>query len=201
MHLCLKVNKRRRKCHVCCVGVMPEGRERRRQKIYNDEVFRPQRINSKSGHRTEKSIDGTPSGRWPGEGPDDPGLRSRDKSKCTRLANVKTCMIRGGKRNKHDQMFWVGSVAGLSRQNKEKTKMFWIGLVPALWTQNEEVRLSGYIVSQPGIRGVMVIVAGYGHGDTSSNPGLIAFHIALIPLGKVWIQLFSLQLWVNSRAD
>ena len=30
---------------------------------------------------------------------------------------------------------------------------------------------------------------------------LIAFHIALIPLGKVWIQLFSLQLWLNSRAD
>ena len=30
---------------------------------------------------------------------------------------------------------------------------------------------------------------------------LIAFHVALIPLGKVWIQLFSLQLWVNSRAD
>ena len=30
---------------------------------------------------------------------------------------------------------------------------------------------------------------------------LIAFHIALIPLEKVWIQLFSLQLWVNSRTD
>ena len=30
---------------------------------------------------------------------------------------------------------------------------------------------------------------------------LITFPIALIPLGKVWIQLFSLQLWVNSRAD
>ena len=45
----------------------------------------------------------------------------------------------------------------------------------------------------------MVIVAGIGHGDTSSNPGLIAFHIALIPSGKVCIQLFSLQLWVNSR--
>ena len=28
---------------------------------------------------------------------------------------------------------------------------------------------------------------------------LIAFHIALIPLGKVRIQLFSLQQWVNSR--
>ena len=52
-------------------------------------------------------------------------------------------------------------------------------------------------------RDVMVIVVGNGHGDTSSNPGqgLIAFHVALIPLGKVWIQLFSLQLWVNSRAD
>ena len=33
-------------------------------------------------------------------------------------------------------------------------------------------------------RGVMVIVTGIGHGDTSSNPGLIAFHIALIPLGR-----------------
>ena len=52
-----------------------------------------------------------------------------------------------------------------------------------------------------GARGVMVIVAGIGHGDTSSNPGLITFHIALIPFGKVCIQLFSLQLWVNSRAD
>ena len=52
-----------------------------------------------------------------------------------------------------------------------------------------------------GARGVMVIVAGIELGDTSSNPGLIAFHIALIPLGKVWIQLFSLQLWVNSRTD
>ena len=30
---------------------------------------------------------------------------------------------------------------------------------------------------------------------------LIAFHIALMLLGKVCIQLFSLQLWVNSRAD
>ena len=29
----------------------------------------------------------------------------------------------------------------------------------------------------------------------------IAFHIALIPLGKVWIQSFSLQLWVNNRTD
>ena len=30
---------------------------------------------------------------------------------------------------------------------------------------------------------------------------LTAFHIALIPLGRVWIQLFSLQLWVNCRTD
>ena len=37
--------------------------------------------------------------------------------------------------------------------------------------------------------------------ESKSWTRLIAFHIALIPLGKVWIQLFSLQLWVNSRAD
>ena len=30
---------------------------------------------------------------------------------------------------------------------------------------------------------------------------MIAFHIALIPLGKVWIQLFSLQLCLNIRTD
>ena len=54
-----------------------------------------------------------------------------------------------------------------------------------------------------GARGVMVIVAGYGNGDTSSNPGRdwLHFHIALIPFGKVWIQIFSLQFWVNSRTD
>ena len=37
--------------------------------------------------------------------------------------------------------------------------------------------------------------------EFKSETRLIAFHIALIPLGKVWIQLFSLQLWVNSRID
>ena len=37
--------------------------------------------------------------------------------------------------------------------------------------------------------------------EFKSSSRLIAFHIALIPLGKIWIQLFSLQLWVNSRAD
>ena len=45
-----------------------------------------------------------------------------------------------------------------------------------------------------GARGVMVIVIGNGHSDTSSNPrrDWLHFHIALIPLGKVWIQFFSL---------
>ena len=40
------------------------------------------------------------------------------------------------------------------------------------------------------------VIVGNGHGDTSSKSWtrLIVFHIALIPLGKVWIQLFSLQL-------
>ena len=54
-----------------------------------------------------------------------------------------------------------------------------------------------------GARGIMVIVVGNGHGDTSSNPEQewLHFHIALIPLGKVWIQLFSFQVWVNSLTD
>ena len=53
-----------------------------------------------------------------------------------------------------------------------------------------------------GARCVMVIVVGNGHDDKfKSWTRLIAFHIALIPLGKVRVQLFSLQLWVNSRAD
>ena len=30
---------------------------------------------------------------------------------------------------------------------------------------------------------------------------LIAFHIALISLGKVWIQICTLLLWLNNRAD
>ena len=42
-----------------------------------------------------------------------------------------------------------------------------------------------FYIFHGGARGVMVIVVGNGHGDSSSNPGLIAFHIALIPLGNV----------------
>ena len=71
----------------------------------------------------------------------------------------------------------------------------------SLFTKKTKAETARYIKRSGGARGVMVIVAGIGHGDTSSNPGLIAFHIALIPLGKVWVQLFSLQLWVDSRAD
>ena len=53
-----------------------------------------------------------------------------------------------------------------------------------------------------GARGVIVIVVGYGHSNEfKSWTRLIAFHLALILLGKVWIRLFSLQLWVNSRTD
>ena len=37
--------------------------------------------------------------------------------------------------------------------------------------------------------------------EFKSRSRLISFSIALIPLGKVSIQLFYLQLWVNSRAD
>ena len=36
-----------------------------------------------------------------------------------------------------------------------------------------------------GAHGAMDIVVGNGHGDSSSRTKMIAFHIALIPLGKV----------------
>ena len=35
----------------------------------------------------------------------------------------------------------------------------------------------------------------------SGSRWTLEIHIALILLGKVWIQLFFLQLWVNSRTD
>ena len=35
-----------------------------------------------------------------------------------------------------------------------------------------------------GARGVMVIIAGIGHGDMNSNPGLIAFSHSTNTLGK-----------------
>ena len=50
----------------------------------------------------------------------------------------------------------------------------------------------------------MVIIIGNEHRDQSSNPGrmrLFAFHIVLNRMGKVCIQLLSLQLWVCSKAD
>ena len=54
-----------------------------------------------------------------------------------------------------------------------------------------------------GARGVIVIVVGQWtrRHEFKSWTRLIEFHIVLIPLGKVWIQLFSLQLWVNSLGE
>ena len=53
-----------------------------------------------------------------------------------------------------------------------------------------------------GVHDIIVIVVRNGYGDLSSNFGLgSAFHIAQTPAKKVCIQLFSLQLWVNSRAN
>ena len=45
-----------------------------------------------------------------------------------------------------------------------------------------------------------VIVVGNGHDDTSST-SLITFHKALIFMGRIWIFLFSLQQWINSKTD
>ena len=67
----------------------------------------------------------------------------------------------------------------------------------------QDIRSGGGLplVKIGGARGVMVIVVGEWtrRHEFKSWIRLIAFHIALIPLGKVWMQLFSLQLWVNSH--
>ena len=55
-----------------------------------------------------------------------------------------------------------------------------------------------YVYIFGGVCGIMVIVLGNGHSDPSSN---LWFHIALIPFEKVCIQLFSLQLRANNKAD
>ena len=49
----------------------------------------------------------------------------------------------------------------------------------------------------------MVIVLGHRHGDPSSTieKRMFVFHIALIPLGKTYLKLFSLQLFVHGKAD
>ena len=47
---------------------------------------------------------------------------------------------------------------------------------------------------------VIVIIIRNGYGNLSSNPGWsYEFHFALMPLKKVWIQLFFLPLWVDSN--
>ena len=67
-----------------------------------------------------------------------------------------------------------------------------------LLTMHEELHPSYW-----GAPGVMVIVVEEWtrRHEFKSWTRLIAFHIALILLGKVWIQLFSRQLWENSRRD
>ena len=67
----------------------------------------------------------------------------------------------------------------------------------------DDIVLLANAPTQGGARGGVVIVVGKWTRrlEFKSWTRLIAFNIALIPLGKVWIQLFSLQLWVNSRID
>ena len=59
------------------------------------------------------------------------------------------------------------------------------------------IRLYIYI----GVQRVMVIIDKNGHCEFKSWTRQFAFSIAIMSLGKVWIQLFSFQLWVNSRVD
>ena len=87
MHLCLKVNEKQRKCHMNCVSRMPERRVIMWYvgigKICN-RSFRPWSSGKKGETRGHAVL-----GADPAVGPNSPRLRSREKFKCPRLANVK----------------------------------------------------------------------------------------------------------------
>ena len=51
-----------------------------------------------------------------------------------------------------------------------------------------------------GACGVVVISIGNKHSDMCSNPGRVCLHFTKC-FGEVWIQIYSFQLWVNSRVD
>ena len=50
---------------------------------------------------------------------------------------------------------------------------------------------------------VIIIVVGNGQEKNELKfwMRLFAFTIVLIPMGKLWMRLFSLQLWITDRAD
>ena len=92
--------------------------------------------------------------------------------------------------------FYFDFVAGWNGKIPEMTQffcqltlslVFWTGFGDPFVSQNPREFYMSHSLEWIMVcaRGVMVIVIGNGHGDTSSNPGLIAFHIALIPLGKI----------------
>ena len=63
-----------------------------------------------------------------------------------------------------------------------------------------EINTHTHTHTHRGVCGVMAIIVGNGHCDTSLTM-LTAFLITLISLEKPWVQLLFLWLWVNSMAD
>ena len=93
IHRCRKKNTRQWKYLVNCVGGMPEGRVTTgawASKKCNREVFNNETQSSELWAESTETRHHAVWGGWPGEGPDSPGLRSWEKSKCTRLANIES---------------------------------------------------------------------------------------------------------------
>ena len=111
----------------------------------------------------------------------------------------------------HDQKAHSCSRKFTSLSNLKRPKISMFGADPSFWNYvNDKMKYLHHLERLT----VMIMILrrcpwcnGYcrrkwtWRHEFKSRTRLIAFHIALIPLGKVWIQLFSLQLWVNSRAD
>ena len=111
---------------------------------------------------------------------------------------------------KHIQnIFFIWSIPG----KVNRTLAWWLECLPMAWVQSQlesYQRLKKWYLMPPGLT---LSIIRYGSRVKCSNPGkevaphlqlkfktwarLFAFHI--VPLGNLWIQLISFQLWINSR--
>ena len=85
-------------------------------------------------------------------------------------------------------------------ENNSLLILWWHRLLHGLWSLASRYINTIYIWRCPWCNGYRCRKWTRRH-EFNSWTKLIALHIALIPLGKIWIQLFSLQLWVDSRTD
>ena len=120
------------------------------------------------------------------------------------------CMQKYSQHNKDEQTQFFRKIYPLTLYSKMVTKGLW-KVMCERWVGDWKKTATYWPPALPAITALLSWRCSWCNGypcrkwtqrlEFKSWTRMIAFHIALIPLGKVWIQLFSLQLWVNSWAD